>query len=56
MLSIVLPRQTGEVRGGVKRSRNISFLRCQPDRAFREILRLRPAGFTQSDRHINSIN
>ena len=24
MLSIVLPRQTGEVRGGAKRSRNIS--------------------------------
>ena len=51
MLSIVLPRQTGEVRGGAERSRNISFLRCQTDRDLREILRLRPAGFAQTDRY-----
>ena len=36
---------------GAQRSRNISFLRCQTDRALREILRLRPAGFAQHDRH-----
>ena len=40
-LSVVLHRQTGEIRGSVRRSRNISFLRCQTDRGLREILRLR---------------
>ena len=43
MLSIVLPRQTGEVRGGA-------------GSAYSEILRLRPTGFAQNDRYIDSIN
>ena len=49
MLSIVLPRQTGEVRGGAKRSRNISFLLCKPVVRFFDYAL---TGSAQNDRYI----
>ena len=67
MLSIVLPRQTGEVRGGAKRSRNISRKTRFPwavhvvrffDYASTPSLlpRLSGENNVQNDRYVDSIN